>query len=742
MRPLKRPTRQDPWTDAKNRSRKRRGRLFLGLTFFAAVVLSIPALVVYIGYLHFAQDLPSLDALRNYRPSVITYFYSDDGRGIGEFFRERRIVTPLTRIPRRVIMAFIAAEDANFFNHPGIDLQGVVRALIRNMEAGRIVQGASTITQQVTRTFLLSNERTYARKIREAILAYRLEQNLTKKEILYLYLNQIYLGHGAYGVEAAAQGFFGKSVERLSLGQAALIAGLVKAPNRYSPFRHPLAAKSRQGYVLRRMAESGFITPAQARQAAEERLDYKERPEVNLERAPYFTEHVRRFVESMAGSERLLTDGLRVYTTVNLETQAAARRAIRRGLEELAGRQPKSGREAETSPVQAALVCLDAGTGAVKAMVGGRDFIESSFNRAAQSRRQPGSAFKPFVYVAAMDSGFTPADIIIDEPIEYDDNGKVWSPKNYDRKFNGPTTLYTGLVKSRNVVAVRLLEKVGLGRVIRCAHRMGVKSPLGPNLSLALGTSEVSLLEMTSAFTTFPNQGVRAAPMFITRIEDRDGKVIARFRPRRIKALKPETAYVVLEMLRGVVKHGTGGAAAALGRPVAGKTGTTSNLADAWFIGFTPGLAAGVWVGRDRCERLGPRETGGRAAAPIFLDFMQEVLHDRPAREFPLPAGVTFAAIDPKTGEFAGQDTEEPLLVCFKQDQIGKSSLSEETAEAEDGSVVEHVRLTFRGKQRYSSRVRRSGPIRTRPGNKGRAAFTVSSKKPGSKTAKPPQVSE
>ena len=752
----------------------------------------VMALVMVVGasgilaYHHFADDLPSTDALQQYRPKTVSYMYAADGRAIGEFSHEFRLVTPLSRIPRLVVDAFVAAEDSNFFQHPGIDLVGMARAFIKNAEAGRIVQGGSTITMQVVRTFLLSRERSYRRKIREALLAYRMEQNLSKDQILYLYLNQIYLGQGAYGVEAAALNYFGKHVEELTLAEAALLAGLVKAPGRYSPFTNPQVVRERQKYVLAQMVRGNFASPKEVEKALAQELVFASRPYVNLQETPYFTEHVRRLMEEMYGADRLYEDGLRIYTTVDPALQRLALAAVERGLDEVGFRQgytrplrrlePEDwnsfkgaagealvkavdirnrrlsvvydGRDqwietkglawaikgrsvervfspgdvvrvrrdgpegselllARNQDVQAALVCLETATGEVRAMVGGRDSKESQFNRAVQAYRQPGSAFKPFVYAAAMDVGFTPASIIWDEPVEYQDRGGTWSPQNYDHNFLGPVTLYSGLVKSRNVVAVRLLEKVGTKRVIEYARRMGISSPLGPYLSLALGSFEVSLLDMTSAFTTFPNLGRSAEPIFINRVLDRYGRVDREFKPNLRPALSPQTSFVMLDMLKGVVDRGTGRRVAQLGRPVAGKTGTSNDQADAWFVGFTPEYATGVWVGKDKREKLGRREQGGRTAAPIFLYFMEKALEGRPVREFEPPVGVTYARIDPETGIFADEDTMNPVSVCFKSNQVNWGTRSEFNSGMDEGGPREHVYLIYRnGKvERYVTMV-------------------------------------
>ena len=774
----------------------------VALFSFIFPVILVPLVIVSVTYMYFAQDLPSIETLKNYRPNTVSFVFSDDGRVIGEFATEHRLVVPLEKVPRHVILAFVAAEDANFFNHPGVDLLGIARAFYVNYMAGRIVQGGSTITQQVTRSFLLTNEKTYKRKIKEALLAWRIEQNLSKEEILFLYLNQIYLGRGAYGVQSAAQIYFGKDVNDLTLAEAALIAGLIKAPGRYSPFRTPETARSRQIYVLNRMVRAGFVTYDAAQYAQNQPLVFSPKRDINQEITPYFTEYVRRLVGDIVGWEALYTQGLRIYTTVNIEAQAQARKSIKAGLEDhtrrhgykgprnhldkkewegffkkqdlwltlrplekgydtlalitdVSGKQKqlkirvgsKTGiidskelawairwksissifkpgdvvlvrllkdtdkeedkdkekkkdkdKDKNKDPrftlvpepnAQAALICMDTATGDVKAAVGGRDYKESQFNRAVQAYRQPGSSFKPFVYTAAMDSGFTQASVINDIPVEYDDMGTVWSPKNYGGDHHGPLTLYSALVASVNVVAVRLSEKVGPQKVVDYAHKMGIKSELGPYLSLALGSCEVSLLEMVRAYSTFPNLGEYVEPRFITRIEDRDGKVIASFEPKRVRAIEPDTAYIVLDMLRGVVQMGTGHRVRALGRPVAGKTGTTNDQADAWFIGFTPDTVTGVWVGRDIRSSLGSGEAGGRTAAPIFLSYMKEFVKDKPVAEFEMPTSVVRTGVSQGFDEEDGQLRERHLYLVFKKGQVGRGRSEEPEYPEEEGLTEE-----------------------------------------------------
>jgi penicillin-binding protein 1A len=761
----------------KGKKRDSRPPLRLGWPIKAASfflgLLMIPATAAFIVYNYYAQDLPSIENLKSYEPKTVTYIYSDDGTDIGEFFEEYRLVAPLESLPQHVVLAFVAAEDANFYHHPGIDFIGILRAFIKNLQAKRIVQGGSTITQQVTRSFLLTNEKSIERKIREALLAYRLEQNLTKDQILHLYLNQIYLGRGAWGIEAAARRYFGKHASELRLSEAALIAGLVSGPSRYSPHENPEAARSRQLYVIGRMMEAGFIPDSDGIAALQEELRFvPEDMNPYWTEAPYFTEHVRQIAIALVGEERFLNDGLRIYTTVDLAAQEMARKAVKDGLEALTRRQGYPGprrklneneqagflavqarkmalnplmpgmevealvtqsasgrnrltvavgtdkgfleyadfawslrgravsslfepgsvimvqvkeKDQETGlwkfdlapdpDVQGAFVCIENATGAVKAMIGGRDFNESQFNRAALAQRQPGSSFKPFIYSAALDNGFTQASVVVDYPVVYKmSDGTTWTPQNYGRGHSGPMTLYQALVRSVNVVAVRLAEMVGLETVVAYAHKMGIKSELNPYLSIALGACEVNLLEMVAAFTTFPNLGERVEPLFITRIEDRNGRVLTEFQPTKVQALSPDTAYLVLHMMRGVVLQGTGRAVSVLKHPVAGKTGTTNDLADAWFVGYTQDYAAGAWVGHDIRRSLGGGEQGGRTAAPIFRDFMLPFLENKPIHGFSVPPGILTARSRASNDE---SDVGFSYQLAFRKDQVGPGVRSE-----------------------------------------------------------------
>jgi len=778
-----------PQTTARKR---KKGRVRF-IAWASLVIFLVLVLGGALGFYRITRNLPQIASLQDYEPSIITTVYSDDGSLIAEFYLERRLVVPLERIPQKLIEAFVSAEDSRFFEHEGIDFLGITRALWKNIKARGIVQGGSTITQQVTKSLLLSPERSFSRKLKEAILAYRIEKHLSKQEILFLYLNQIYLGHGAYGVQAAAQNYFGKNVEELNLAECATLAGLPQAPSRYSPYSHPERAKERQIYVLNRMVADGYITTNEAAEALAFELDIKERKDWDIGSVPYFTEHIRRYLEEKYGEEALYRGGLKVYTTVNVAFQKAAQKAIGKGLYELDKRQGYRGplkqlareeiepffkdlqesdeerklekgavvkgvviavsREEKTvsvrlngtlgtlpvvnmewarkpdpevafgtvkvsdpakvlkvgdvilvrlleedsktkgwivaleqePEVQGALLCMENFTGHVKAMVGGLDFKKSEFNRAVQSRRQPGSAFKPFTYAAALDKGYTPATIIIDSPIIYTDDEMdfKWKPKNYKEKFYGPTLLRTALIFSRNVVTIKILRDIGIDYVIDYARRFGITSPLSRDLSLALGSSGVSLLELTNAYSVFSNLGELVSPIFVTKVLDRHGNVLEEHTTQKERVLEKDTAYIMTHLLQEVVKYGTGWRARALKRPAAGKTGTTNKLQDAWYIGFTPEYVTGVWVGFDGDRTLGKFETGSRAASPIWVTFTVDILKNEPVNVFTVPENVVFAKIDPKTGLLAKPGDENAVFEAFKEG-TAPTETTEETAPAVD----------------------------------------------------------
>ncbi len=778
----------------------------------AGTVVAVLAVTAYLFYI--VATLPKVERLADYRPPIVSQVFGDDGSLVGEFYLERRTVVPVEKIPKKLIQAFVAAEDANFYQHRGIDYLGIVRAACKNLISFSKKEGASTITQQVARSMLLTPEKKYSRKLKEAILATRMEKALTKDEILYIYLNQIYLGAGAYGVQLAAETYFGKDVDQLNLAEMAMLAGLPKAPTVYSPIKHLERARQRQAYVLERMVKEGYITQAEADHATNTPIVIHSRKKVNSDQSAYFLEQVRIQLEEKYGEDRLYKEGLKIYTTMNAEMQMGAYEAIVGGLKSLDKRQgfrgpvkylaeneidefckrveegidaaalkqgatyqgvvtrvnpatgeltvrvgerngtlarknmawagklslvdtfekPAAGKRKtinrgsvievtvltpdvnkggaqfaldQEPEAQAALVAIDPRSGAVKAMVGGYDFKRSQFNRAMQARRNAGSAFKPLIYSAAIDRGMTPASIIEDAPVEYPSGReKAWTPHNYDNIYRGPVTMREALTNSINVVSVKILENIGVGYATEYAKKLGVSSPLADNLTLALGSSSITPLELTNAYAVFASGGYRLTPYFVTKVTDRDGKVLeeitqpqvpaftamtsairltatAENPPKVVDAPAPdktpeagaltpvpvisrETSYIMTNLMESVVTSGTGQRAKAVGRPVAGKTGTTNDMKDAWFIGFVPQLVAGVWVGYDQERSLGASGSGGQAAAPIWTSFMQRALSGVPVQDFTPPENVTFALINPRTGRLARQGSEGSAMECFK----------------------------------------------------------------------------
>jgi len=774
--------------------------MITGLVLLLVLVLSAAAGAGFLLYTQILHELTDVSKLKDYRPSLITTVYADNDEVAGKFYIERRILLPFSEIPDILVKAFIAIEDARFYQHGGIDFQGISRAFWANLRAKQITQGGSTITQQLAKTLFLSPERTIQRKIREILLALQIEKRFSKKEILELYLNQIYFGEGAYGVEAASETYFGKHVKDLSLSEAAMLAGLPKAPAHFDPYKEPDSALKRRSMVLVRMYGEHFISKDQMRAADAENIVLKKR-EKYQDVSAYFIEHVRRYLMERYGSQELYRSGLEVHTTLNLTMQRAAFQSLREGLMEYdkrhgyrgpighgsaSGEESKKPLEAPLSrpqesrsvrvndilegtvadldgkgawvlteagkgflpleglqwagsavrkkdpsdpaktvwikpksledilsqgdrilvrvvrsvpgssglffsleqepEAQGAVICMQPSTGEIKAMVGGFDFEKSEFNRAVQSRRQPGSAFKPLIYGAAMEKGFSPATIIIDAPIIFDQPGmpEKWKPSNYSEKFYGPTRLRVALAKSINVVTVKLLQRVGVRNVVDLAKRLGITSPLDKNYSLALGSSGVTLQELTSAYSVFANQGRRAEPYFIRRITDYDGKVIEQREPSNEDAVSSDVAYIMTSMLEEVVRNGTGWKMQELGRPSAGKTGTTNNFQDALYIGFVPDLIAGVWVGYDDMRSLGNGETGARAAAPIWLSFMRKATLNSERMPFPVPDDVVLVKIDSKTGLLPSSENQETYFECFRKGSEPREYASSKHTEGND----------------------------------------------------------
>ena len=659
---------------ARKRARRQRQRRWwvtalIGILLFGALGTMASALWAFTVL---PKNLPAITALEDFKPLEGTKIYDDNDEFLTEFHEARRIFTPLSQIPKSVQQAILAVEDSRFYSHFGVDPMGIVRAIYQNFRQGRIAEGGSTVTQQLAKVLFLTPDKSLERKLKEAFLALELERRYSKERILELYLNHIYFGHGAYGVEAAARTYFGKSVREVTLADAALLAALPRAPGSYSPFLRPDTARKRRDHALGRMAEVGSITKEQAAQLSKLPLALVP-PERRKTTGQYFLEYIQQALEAKYGEDMVYKGGLNVYTTLNPSMQLTAEQSLREGLKALTARsatgppgKAKAARGAEEPP-EGALLTIEPQTGYIKAMVGGSDFFKSEFNRATQARRQPGSAFKPFVYIAALESGFSPSDLIDDSPVNYPSgpNGKPWKPENYDKKYRGPTTLQRGVEESINIVTVKLLERVGIRKVVEVARRLGVQSPLDDNLALALGSSDLSLLELTGAYGAFANQGVFVPPTAIRYVTNSEGKLLEENIPQGREALSPEVAYAITHMLRGVVERGTGVAAKAVARPIAAKTGTTNDFSNAWFIGYTPRLVTGVWVGYDRPRSLGQDETGARVAVPVWTGYMTRILSRTPPEDFPVPERIVFAPVDLERGQLASSECARPVMMAF-----------------------------------------------------------------------------
>jgi penicillin-binding protein 1A len=703
--------------------------------FVFLILLLLSAGIGALGGLVFvySSDLPKVRELEDYRPDVMTQIYADDGTVIGSFALEHRVIVTYNQIPPVLRNAVISIEDKNFESHWGLDVLGIIRAAVKDLLAWRRSQGASTLTQQLSRMLFLTPNRSFRRKIQEALLSIQIERYFTKSQIFTMYANQVPLGHGNFGFEAAAQFYFGKHLSELALPEAALLAGIPRSATLYSPILHPEQAMARRNHVLQAMFENGKISSAQLHEAQASPLN------LNIQRwnysiAPYFVEEVRQFLERKYGPEAVSEKGLRVYTSLNISTQEEAEKTLRKGLHDddkrRGWRGPEKNIEKDHFPapdgtraslatyvdddwteapevgdrvhglvmdvkadhadvrfgnltaritppdfawtrktvaadlfapgdvdlflitevkgttvkatldqepdVQGALLALDNSSGEIKAMVGGYDWTDSKYNRAVQAERQVGSSFKVYVYSQAIMDGTSPFDTVVDAPVSYSTSSGVWAPHNYDDKFEGTITVLHALAESRNVPAVKTLARVGVDKVIKLCRKFGIASRLVPNLPLALGASDLTLLEHTSAFTTFPNDGVHIAPRMVTKVTNYDGRLIDDFPAEVADVIPPSTARIMVSMLREVFNSGTAisGKPFAAKHPVAGKTGTTNDFTDAWFLGFTPSLTCGVYVGFDDHRTLGSKEEGARVALPIWLDFMGQVLKDQPPEDF------------------------------------------------------------------------------------------------------------
>jgi len=688
---------------------------------------------IWLTLLSYARDLPSTSSLVQYRPNLITKIYDINGELIDELYMERRTLVPLHEIPVDLQNAVLAIEDTNFFNHWGLDIMGVIRAFIRNFKAGQVVQGGSTITQQLAKVMFLTPERKIKRKIKELILAMHIEREFSKEEILQFYLNQIYFGEGAYGVEAAAKVYFNKNVRDLTLDECAMLAGLPRAPSAYSPENNIYLAYRRRAIVLRRMRTLGFISREEEIEANSKPLPVRtyEKPK---KASAYFVEHIRKKLLPEFGANMLYKGGLRIYTTLDLKMQNTAYETLVSQLEmfdqikERELKEEKMKEEGITSieevelstsvfqKVQGAIVAIDPRNGQIRAMVGGRDFEESEFNRAVQAKRQPGSGFKPFIYTAAIDNGFTAATILKDEPRVYYNDGvswkllanttnlhqlgidmrllknqieeiedmeklddkneeklkklkalkeTLWSPQNYYNEYSGDITLRNAIVKSVNCATVDLIDRIRPITAVYYARKMGITSELPQTLSLALGSGDIAPIELASAYCVFANQGIKTEPYCIVRIEDYSGNIIRENFPKEKQVLSPQTNYIMVNLMEQVCEYGTGWYTKRLKRPHAGKTGTTNDFSDAWFTGYTPNLAASVWVGYDDHRTLGKKKAGGVVAAPIWTKFMQKALEHTPVLDFPVPDGIVFVNFDTDTGLLATDQSENAVLQPF-----------------------------------------------------------------------------
>lgn len=634
---------------------------FLAALCSALVGGGILVLVLY----GFAQELPSLSSAE-YRPRQTTVIYDRNGGVLAELHTEENRVelVPITEVPIHTRRAFVSIEDDQFFEHYGVRPDALVRAVILNLVSGQKKQGGSTITMQLARNRFLHLRKTFTRKLKEIIMAFRLERNYTKDEILGQYLNEVFFGGNNHGIAAAARDYFGKRVRDLNLAESALLAGILPAPNAYSPIRAFKKAKKRQYLVLEKMWQLGYITRAQAREAYLQRLVIMGSAETEggaapAGRAPYFVDYVTRWLIERYGMKDVYGGGLKVHTTLDPEIQVAAEKAFAAG--EVFERFPLE----ENPDLQGGFLVLDPMQGAIRSMIGGRDFEVYKFNRATQARRQPGSSFKAFVYAEALEQGIQPNAIFNDEPVRYlrPETQEVWEPQNSTGRYHGPVILAQALEQSYNIVAVKLLERVGINEVVKRAKRLGVQSPLSPDLALALGASEVTLLEMVSAYASIANQGIYVPPHAITRIEDDEGNLLLEHRIQEREVLDPRVAYQLTSLLRGVVERGTGFRTRVPGYSFAGKTGTTQNKADAWFIGYTPDLVVGCSVGFDTRKTLGQRGTGGSAAAPIVGAFNKEYLTRFPPRDFTVPPGVVEVEVCKDSGFL-------PLKGCKRRETL------------------------------------------------------------------------
>jgi len=760
------------------------------ITKLGIIVFTVALLFSFSTLWYFSSDLPDYKILANYKPPISSRVHSGEGKLIAEFALQKRLFIPYESIPKKVIHSFLSAEDKNFFSHPGVDAKSITRAIIKNLKnifSEKRLEGASTITQQVAKNFLLTNEVSIKRKIKEAILAFRIERAYSKERIMELYLNQIYLGEGTYGIAAASLEYFDKAVNELNYEEAALLAALPKAPSRYNPYKSMDRAKIRRNFVLKNLFENSYINKKEYENLKKKEIKTKKRKIDLLEEANFYSEEVRRIVSDNYGYDDLYKGGLSVRTPLNSNYQVEALKALRSGLEEYDRRHGWRGpitnlkskdweknikdfvpdkslnwelaKVVKIDPlavkieiqnkeigfidykniswtrkksfndlfelndviyvqkikknkwslkqlpkVNGSIVVMDPYTGRVLAMAGGFSFKLSEFNRATQAKRQPGSAFKPFVYAAALENGFSPTSLILDAPfvIDQGEGLKTWKPENYGKKFYGPSTLRIGIEKSRNLMTVRVAQKIGFEKISNITNDLGIYNDVPELLSVSLGSAETTLIQLTNAYCTFINGGKKVNPIFIDRIQDRRGKTIFNadkrkcigceeisymnnevpsIKDNRKQIISSETAYQITSMMEGVVQRGTGRKLRNLNIPLAGKTGTTNKNMDAWFLGYTSKLVIGVYVGYDEPKSLGKYETGAKAALPIFKKFVKNVIKKKDAHPFKVPQNIVLAMIDAETGLRPNDKTKRTIYESFKLTDnlpLGIDSLSDE----------------------------------------------------------------
>lgn len=636
---------------------------FIKFCFFFGLTLSVIMVGVVLGIVKtFSEQLPEV-GYHTYKPKLNTKVYDINNNLLTEFHEveNRSEKVALTEINIKLQQAFLAIEDARFYEHFGIDFVRIFGSALTNWRSGSLKQGASTITQQLARNAFLTQEKTFARKVKEILLSFKIEQKFSKQEIFELYLNEIYFGHGAWGIASASQIYFGKKPSELSLSEAAILAGLPKNPTRYDPFINPKRSKERQILVLNKMVDHKFITPEQAANAKDAQI-HLATAKKEIVNAPYFVEHIRTQLINKFGPKKVYTEGLKVYTTIDPKMQKDAETAFNNA-------QIFKDNPLETNPtMQGALISLEPQTGYIKAMVGGRSYEQSEFNRAVQAKRQPGSTFKPFIYATAIEMGLSPNTVMADEPIEFVNpyTGKVWRPANYENRYYGDVTLRTALEKSLNSIVVKLLQKTGIPRVVSLAHKMGIRTNIGSNLSIALGAVEVTPIDMATAYAVYANNGIKVMPVSILKILDNNDNVVYEHTYKGEEVLDPQTAYVMTDMMKGVIERGTG-TSAKIGRPAAAKTGTTNNYIDAWFIGFTPNLVTAIYIGNDDRKPLGKGKSGGRIVGPIWKEYMLAAVKDTPISDFKEPKSIIKKMICKETGLIACETCKSKFEQAFKR---------------------------------------------------------------------------